>query len=311
MHHNSDPMAINTFTPQLVNLELFISGFIDDISRLLRDRLENLRYNTTAITDPEKLITSYFSRLSRRVNSRPREVILPADFTIPGEVAIGFQTLKSKIEQGEDVNPHLSRLTAQIDKDDMMFSDWKINHFHLGTTTQTDGFVERTGPVLYAIVTEEKVYCVAIAEHGHWSDIEFLEIIDENWPELIADSRVDASFEVQLSSEDVKQWRKAKVNAGITLPNGHSYVAIGGGYMADGTPAEAIHNLIHLKNIAKDIYNQISKNELQSEDPDVAKHLSPLSFKLKERDGKLVLCCDQIKGYDLTLKLPPPPPLPV
>ena len=90
-----------------------------------------------------------------------------------------------KIEKGESVNPHLNSATKKDQLDGLLY-DWGIHHLHLGETFSAPGYVERTGPVLFAIFRKDDVYFIDIRNHEGWSDKNLLEIVNRNWPELLS-----------------------------------------------------------------------------------------------------------------------------
>ena len=83
------------------------------------------------------------------------------------------------------MNPHLNNATKK-DKLDGLLYDWGIHHLHLGETFSAPGYVKRTGPVLFAIFRNDNVYFIDIRDHVGWSDKGLLEIVNENWPELLS-----------------------------------------------------------------------------------------------------------------------------
>jgi hypothetical protein len=107
-----------------------------------------------------------------------------------------LEAIVGKISAGEDLTPHLSRgvevahvpdgsapsaLKRRGDRD-LLISDWAIHHLHLGTVVETDGFVERTGDLLFAAFTDEEAYLLGVHVHGSWAAYELIDTLVENWP---------------------------------------------------------------------------------------------------------------------------------
>lgn len=73
--------------------------------------------------------------------------------------------------------------------------------FHLGDqyiqSGKSKGFIQRTGPVAIAYVTDSAIYMLDIRTHGHgcndlWvDDSTLIEIIHQNWPILIKQFKVN------------------------------------------------------------------------------------------------------------------------
>lgn len=68
----------------------------------------------------------------------------------------GYKTLKAKFANGDDVTPHLSSNILNDTYEDYLLNDWGIHHFHLGQNI-SDGFAGRTGPLLFALITNSNV----------------------------------------------------------------------------------------------------------------------------------------------------------
>jgi hypothetical protein len=65
-------------------------------------------------------------------------------------------------------------------------SDWGLHRVHLTTNVEKDGFVERTGDLLFCAFTEEDAYLIGIYPHGSWALRELVEILVREWPENAA-----------------------------------------------------------------------------------------------------------------------------
>ena len=137
------------YKAEILPLKEFSDKLKLEYTNILRAELEAKGYSTDHITDNDKLIIAFFTLFERRVESKPRKVHISTEIVIEDAVKDGFENLIKKFENGDDVNPHLSTLTAKLDRSDKMFFDWGINHFHLGIELMKNGFVKRTGPIAY------------------------------------------------------------------------------------------------------------------------------------------------------------------
>lgn len=275
----------------------FIEQLRSDFDSILREELRYKGYNPDVITDIADLAIAYGSLKARRVESKPRTVHVNPDILINTSVEYGFENLVKKFENGENVNPHLSRLSSNIGSKDLLFYDWGINHFHLGISVEPDGFVSRTGPVAFAIVKENDVYIITVAQHGTWTDKSMLEIVETNWPDLLAGNLVNGAFEPIEGTDPLKALRKAHINMGITLISGHSYIAIGGGYSSNGVSSLAVieyNRLIHrFKNLYKYLTNNIT---ICNGDEYLAKNGNIVNVRLKRVRDEIKIYFEELQG---------------
>lgn len=244
----------------------FLSDIKSDWDSILRDELVRKGYDLSAVIDQTELACSYSSIKARRIQTKPRSVIPSSTFSIPQNLKAGFEQLKSKIENGDDINPYLSKSVFKLQKDDLMFYDWGIHHFHLGEYIESDGFIKRTGPLAFGIVKSDSIYFISIEAHGSWSDKSLIEIVDRDWPELISSHRFNGSIEPNFTDEEHGILRKAHVNTAIQLSNGHSYIALGGGYTSAGTSMEAMRNVTMVNHRFIDLYKNLENATIQVSD---------------------------------------------
>lgn len=299
------------FKPTFRPKNEFVEQLQSDFDLILRDELRSKGYDPDVITDQADLVIAYDSMRARRVESRPRRVHINPDLVVSPDVKAGFDMLIDKFRLGADVNPHLSRLSATIGSLDPLFYDWRINHFHLGTVFDADGFVRRTGPVAFAVVNTDDVYIVNIGAHGTWTDIALLEVIDTNWPEVIADSRVDGTYETidgVPGNDKIKVFRKARINTVNTLSNGHSYLAVGGGYSLNGMSSLAVMDHNRLMRGFNDLYGELANKLSVSDDGQyVARYGTTVNVRLKRSGDDLMLYFEHLNGEIKYLKFAPLP----
>lgn len=72
--------------------------------------------------------------------------------------------MQRKIVGGEDLCPHLSRRHARLDTLDGLLNEWGVHHLYLGTahTAVGSGYMKRSGPVLFARITETDFYAINV-----------------------------------------------------------------------------------------------------------------------------------------------------
>lgn len=211
---------------------------------LMKKELSTIGYEVPVSYGEDDVIYTYFVMQKRLITSKTRHVMKSKEFHCPTSLEPALNLLIKKIESGENVNPYLSRAMKQMDYQDKMLFDWGVYHFHLGDTLESDGYMNRTGALLFAMVDEENVYFINVYDHNaQWSNTDILNLVNKNWPELTEEWKIQAKPEVQVSNDDVAMLRKANINTIIELDDGSSLVSPGMGLMANGRSMEAMRSL--------------------------------------------------------------------
>lgn len=196
---------------------------------------------------------AYYNAKQRIPETCKRKVEVSDAFSCPEELEQDWQSLKAKIENGDDLKPYLSKLVTKAAKQDHMLSDWGIYHFHLGTIMGNGGFINRTGPLLFARLTSDTFYAVDVYNHGAWVDTTVLEIIHRNWPSSIAVYRNDGLSYSNPNDEQRASFREQHINAFYTANDGTVYVPVGGGVMTSGNSAMNTVAVIKMHNLLKNL----------------------------------------------------------
>jgi hypothetical protein len=151
--------------------------------------------------DAHSLLIIYANWAERMISAVPR-IIHEAKALISNPLSSdprykpGLDAIRQKIVQGDDLTGHLSkRITkgyrpSQTDQMnlnrrpdlDLMLSDWGVHHLHISENIESDGFVERTGPLIFAVFHRDAAYLIDIFEHGAWADKSIIRIIIHEWP---------------------------------------------------------------------------------------------------------------------------------
>lgn len=213
----------------------------DDWLNIIRQDLIDWDYDISGLTD-EKLSILYFTLQKKLIQQRPRKILKSSTFNCPRELILGLESLENKISKGEDLIPHLTRKLKNLDDNDGLLYDWGIFHLHLGIQIESDGFVERTGPLLYARFDNENAYFINVFSHGAWTMQEMLRIIHKNWPESIDSYRIKGIIGVEKTFNDneIKHLRGAQINTAIEVEPGIVYIGPGGGIAASGDSMESV-----------------------------------------------------------------------
>jgi hypothetical protein len=208
-----------------------------DFAEVLRNRLLAKGYPPRTETD-EETISRYLNVLNRKIEPKARATKRPTTLAVPPEHQAGFDALIRTSESGGDLRPYQSTGLEKDQYDDGMLNAWNLHHFHLGTGPHPrfPGYVSRTGPLPYAVVTNDTLYCLGIYDHGGWSMQPLLEIVDRDFPELSEPSTLTNNKHVQVvgmrrnyTDEEVQKLRDAGINALTMTPGGNILGPMGGG----------------------------------------------------------------------------------
>ena len=213
------------------------SDFIKDWEDIQKKELRNSGYH---LKDDKDISLKYFNLLRKQISSNTRKVFISKDFNVPLDFQITLNGIIDKIKKGVDLNPHLSRSLKDPGYNDGLLNDWGIHHLHLNLNIEKDGFVERSGKLLYTYFTDDAAYLLAILEHGQWTNIDLVKIIHDNWSEVLEKFRLKGLASSDNHSEkELKKFRKYGAVALINIGD-NVYAPIGGGYMTSGINIEVV-----------------------------------------------------------------------
>lgn len=252
-------------------------SLVDDWIRFVRKTLESWGYSLPATIDPHELAIKYFNLLHRKVPRRPRTVLFSKEFSCPPMYKKRLLKIKKVIEKGEDITPYLSRNLKKLDYNDFMLNDWGIFHLHLGKKLESDGFVERTELLLYAIFDENHAYLINVMKHGEWANHVLIEIVHRNWPHIIERWKIKGitSSSLDTTAKQRIALRKSGAVSLVQMEDGTVYGPPGGGYAASRISIKAVISTDYVFNTLKRIEIHIKEN--------IADYI-----KLIERHGKEV-----------------------
>ncbi|WP_252275216.1 hypothetical protein [Pseudomonas subflava] len=222
-----------------------ISNFQSDFIDILRRELKAWQSDIRGLSD-EEIQLGYFELCQRMIDPVPRTIVFSREFKCPEGCKEGLNLLVYKLQTGESVFPHLSRRIRKFKFHDGLLNCWGIQHLHLGTSYQSDGLIEGGPLILYGVFTSSHAYLLDIREHD-WYQIDLLEIIRCNWPDLIAPFQYKHCLPSPTppTVDDLRALRNKNINTTIQLGDGMSYFAPGGGTMANGMSFLALQRLQH------------------------------------------------------------------
>jgi hypothetical protein len=225
------------------NLRVQPMDLYADWAEIALDRLQEAGYDVSELTSADDTARAYMNVLLHlTLPLLPRQVHKAADFACPPDQAAGLALFEAKVLAGQPLRPHMSRATRNIDNRDGLLYDWGIHHFHLGTVQQADGFMQRTGPLVYAVVRDEAMYLINVMEHGAWSQQQVLRNVYANWPALLDGARMQGvtGVERDFTDEEVALMRKSNILLALSVAPGVYVSPPGGGVTASGHSTHVI-----------------------------------------------------------------------
>lgn len=222
-------------------------NFSADLQEIINQNLFALGYPPEPGEDLDAVLIRYFN-LQRRIPpvlvwtvKQSKEL---AAKSLPQSIGLGLQQFIKKAESGQSLKPYLSIQINNPDYQDLMFYDWEIFHFHLGTCPHPTHpeFVERTEDLLFAIadLKTAKIYLIDIHPHrGGFTNQDLLKIIEENWSEILDPHTLSGVMRLtyNVSDSDIGSLRKAGINTVLQTPSGRVLASMGGGITAARTSA--------------------------------------------------------------------------
>jgi hypothetical protein len=266
-----------------------------DYASILGGALTALGYPPANGTPWRELLLRRFNLKKRMVSATPRTLHTAAGIVVPPELQAGYNLVTEKLQNGADVRPHLSRKLAEINFKDELLNDWGILHFHLGTVLEGDGFMTRTGPLLFARIDPQNAYLLGVGTHAHFSSQVLVQTLVDIWPDAMAQYEQPDILDVRfpVTDAEIKKLRKIGVTAPVRASSGKYYLGLGGGGMTFGRwPVEgAMHTnrmtkrIRHLRRYARDHLEGIATAL------EVAGHAVPeiLNFSLRKVGDALVM----------------------
>ena len=202
-----------------------------DYASILGSELTALGYPPANGTPWRELFLRRFNLKKRMVSATPRTLHTAAGIVVPPALQAGYTSVTEKLRDGVDVRPHLSRRLADINFKDELLNDWGILHFHLGTVLEGDGFMARTGPLLFARIDPQDAYLLGVGTHAHFSSQALVQTLVDTWPGAMARHEQPDILDVRFPATDaeIRELRKIGVTAPVRASNGTFYLGLGGG----------------------------------------------------------------------------------
>lgn len=226
-------------------------NFITDVYALLVQRLRGLGYAPRALTgvpyaDAHGAYIDLANAKARRIAAQARRVRLSTELVarepcLSSDTRDGLLSLAYDLAFGRDVTSKLSRGVKKRGGKDELLWDWDIHHLHLGARLEKDGFVERTGDLLFVLVRPATAYLIDVRPHGAWADDELVEIIHRNWPHEISRFKFALTRSSGTITPGQRQHARMRgMNAPIQTKDGTLYGMMGGGFTSSRESARMV-----------------------------------------------------------------------
>lgn len=212
---------------------------------------QKIDFSVLPSQDSQSIALAYLIWQKKQISSSPRQVLKAKGFSCPEYLQDRLNEIEQSFSAGFDINGYLSHNLRNLSKHDYLLYDWGIHHLHFDDR-YCSGFSkkQRSSELLFVMVRPSEVYLLAVQDHGAFADVNLLEVIDKNWPELTSFYHVghDAELSVPITQLDRLRLRKAGINTPVVLQNGNLLMSmmIGGGIASSGDSAEAVHDLLNL-----------------------------------------------------------------
>lgn len=223
----------------------FVSDLVDEIKRYFDEH--GIRYTRSEPLSPVELLERYFYSVVKMIDTRPRRVHCSAEFettleTLDRRYVAPIETIRGRFESGGDLSEFLSKRASDAGFNDGLLSDFGVHHFHLGARPNPSSRrVERTEVLLFVHVQPCDAYLLDVRKHPNrrgsadfgWSDVDILNIMDSNWPEVLKQYIVPGVEGSTLTDEQRKELRRKNVNV-VTQVGDKTIAPPGGGQLANG-----------------------------------------------------------------------------
>lgn len=242
-----------------------IIDFKKDFVENLISELGDYSVSVPEPEDQEKVKLQFFNFKRRLIPKKRRKILRSKEFSCPQNLKNGLTLFEEKMIKGEDSYPHLSRNIKNLDYNDSLLNDWGIYHFHLGSTMEDDGFISRTGPVLFGRFDDNNFYFINVMDHGSWTKQEMIKVLHENWPTSISSWRLGDIIGLSHvpSDHDIHQGRKFGINQLVQIEPGVVYAPIGGGITTAKTSIEVSRAVMYYDKLVLNLENYIKDQSEQ------------------------------------------------
>ena len=205
------------------------------LGELLSDEEDNALKAQLEGKDTHELLVVYHNWASRLLQPRPRKVHQSAALAMNPlfiQLKAPLAQIVADIKDGRALTKYLSKRVLVVSQPpgentklqrrrdlDLLLNDWGMHHLHLSTEIREDGFVERTGPLLFAVFKPDDAYLLDIMDHGGWTSRHLLEVLVREFPESDSFHVIKgvSGLRKEHSEEDHRRLRNAGINTAFMI----------------------------------------------------------------------------------------------
>ncbi len=247
-------------------------NFLQDLRAIAETALDHYGLTHSSTEDMTTILHKWTNVQLKLINPTPRKVFVSNKLrtsTLEPTIKSLINLIEKKFVNGINVNAHLSTRIFKEDYTDYLFSDWGIYHLHLNVAPDPDNpkFVKRSPKLLFLMLKGQNVYFIDVRDHNEnhvFAQKELLQIVHDNWPEIIARYQLRGISVVRGSEindpEEIQTLRKAGVTIIQTIGD-VVYAPPGGGITTASTSAKVVEELDRLLHIVHNAEGWVKDNE--------------------------------------------------
>lgn len=214
---------------------LIDSMSFDRSNKLLQAHIES--------TDLTGLLIIFHNWTIRLIEPRPRKIhrssVLQSR-ALSKEQDFTLANIVYDIEKGSSLSKYLSHDVSnaiyaksngrKLDRKrhiDGLLVDWGIHHLHMKFKIGKAGFVERSGPLLFAFFRKQDAFLIDIMSHGEWANANLIQIMHDEFPEVNCVHELKGvTLGRDYSDDEHYRLRKAGISVARSV-NGKTMVGVG------------------------------------------------------------------------------------
>jgi hypothetical protein len=197
--------------------------------------------------DAQRVLIAYFNVRHKLIEARRRTVHWSKELSqrqLPSDVLLGVQLIEAKSIGGQTLEAHLSDRAVRTHTHDWLRNDWGIHHLHV--------HLQKGDDLLYVWVEPDALYFLDVREHGAMADMDLVEIVLANWPQLLGPPST-LKGGTNPTATEINEARRAGVQVIVSLSDGNVYYHRGGGVTtAGGSSARAVDRAYGVLRLARD-----------------------------------------------------------
>lgn len=183
----------------------------------------NVSFNKADEEDFHLFLIDYFEVLRKMIAPRKRTVHISRELKAKVKNSTfkewrgRFDEIKNMLENGDDINPLLSKKAKVSGFKDKLLTCWDIHHIHFYPEKKSGDML------IFALVKEDSVYLIDIIPHNKkfvFSTLELLNILHRNWKFLIEDRRTKGVINLSPvieTDEQINELRRICLNTVIKI----------------------------------------------------------------------------------------------